>query len=365
MSPNTLVQYVRFLHDQFSENQVLLSLITSFKKPAPASTVRANPGIPQQKPAPSLAITQAGAIKALDALQEQMSPLFNATKEEREVLAGFGISEYANAVAYEQMKSRARESQAKAEADWMRVSKDVQVFLSKLNVLFESLNQFPLGFISVPEGCAEMEVIFERNASIDDVVGAKEWFNRWYHIIDGYSRLLGKSKEDFLFVGLSKESPTKLRIRATITDIGLVMGILGVLLQIQDRFIQKQVLIEQMKATRLVTPEADAEHIRKAEEALRADEQKELERVAEDQLKLSDIDDAEVKVFFTKSVENQYNFIVNGGVVNIILPSGATVEQLDALDSYKEERRRVSETQRRLEIVSGKGQRSLNDTIPE
>jgi hypothetical protein len=362
MSPSVLVQYVRFLHDQLSANQALAGFLNSFRKPL-APAVRGQVATNPPRTTTAVAITQTGAIQAFDSLRQLMSPLFNATAEEKEVLVGFGVMEYSTEVAYERMKDRARESQVQAEAEWSRVSGDLKNFLIKLNALFAGLNQFAFGAIDIPDGTAELEVIFDQDASIDDVVGAKEWFSKWYHIVDGYARFLGKSKEDFIFVSLNKASPTKLRIRAALTDVGIIMTILGVLLQIQERFIHKEVVIEQLKATPLVSPEEDAQHIRKAEEALHAEEEKEVKRAAEDQLKLRNISDSEVQVFFTKGVENQYNFIVSGGTVNVLLPNSATPDQVKALDAYNSEKRSVRETQRRLQIVSGKAQKSIPDTV--
>jgi len=290
-----------------------------------------------------------------------MQPLYIATEEEQEILRDFGILEYSKETTYFQLQEQVRSSPSETDVIWQKTSRELNQFVAKLQQVFGSLNIFSFRSLVVPNGLADLEVTFDGKVAINNVVDAKEQFIEWNLILEGYARALGCTKEDFAFVTISKASPTKLRIRTKLEYIGLVLTIITGLIEIEQRFIVKRSAIEQIKTspTPLVDVDADAAYIRRAEEGHAEQAKQEVERLATKSLEQLEVTDHEARAFFTKGVDHQYQFIVNGGTVNVFLSSPTDPEPQRLLEDLHAEQAKLKQLEERLKIMQGKARKEI------
>lgn len=185
-----------------------------------------------------------------------------------------------------------------------------------------------------------VEIVFDGGVAIDDFKEAKDQMSDWFIIIEGYARLLGVSREEFEIINISKNSPTKFKIKTSLTNAGLFLGIVTSLLVIEKTYLENKLTIEKLKSTELV-PDNKAQiiFIQTAEKHMDEKIKKEIEDLVDEKIKEFKIPEGngDIKNNLAKGIENQYNFMINGGTVNIHVIDEKMKKDVDTLEKAKEE----------------------------
>jgi len=251
---------------------------------------------------------------------------------------------------------------AQADQNPKTAQGNVQKLFAELNALFTKPAQImaqlqPFASIDTRPTIGDdegiIELVFDGDVSIGDFAEAKQMMNDWFLIVDGYSRLLGIQKTEFEIYAITKASPTKLKIKAAATTTALVLAIVSGLLDIEERIVGNKVLIEQVKQKSLAPDDAQKKFIKEIEKSIKETVSKEVDRIVTEKLAEYKIGEGQgdVETSLKKSVEKQYNFVVNGGEVNIYIEEeGTSQESIKALETKKE---KVKELKQQYDSLSG------------
>lgn len=250
----------------------------------------------------------------------------------------------------------------------MNLVTELNNFRTKPKQIATLLNDFGISSniktISDDEGI--IEITFEGNVDIGDFKGAKDNMNDWFLIIEGYSRLLNVPREEFEIINISKNSPTKFKLKTSLKSVTMVLGIFTSILVIQRSYLDNQLLLEKLRQTSLSPDlEAQRQFIENAENHMQNEIDNKIEKLVNDKLEEYKIEEniGEVKTSLKKSVENQYNFVNKGGNINIYITNGDLKPQVEQLQKTKEEIKNIRTSyDYQKSITSGDtlGQEKLN-----
>lgn len=201
-----------------------------------------------------------------------------------------------------------------------------------------------------------IELTFDNGVSIENFADAKILMSDWFLIIDGYSRVLGLQKTDFEIISITKASPTKIKIKSIATGTALALSIVTGLLQLEQRIIGNKVLVEQVRQNPIAQDSAKA-YIKDIEKSMKEEIAKEIDRIVEEKLKEHKIagGNGDIQTSLKKGIEKQYNFIVNGGEVNIYLgESEKNNPDLISLENTKKDIKQLQEQYSDLKKIEQK-----------
>ena len=192
--------------------------------------------------------------------------------------------------------------------------------------------------ISEEEGI--IEITFEGNVEIEDFKEAKDNMNDWFLIIEGYARLLDIPRQEFVIINISKNSPTKFKLKTSLKNVALVLGVVTSLIAIQRSYLDNQLLLEKLKQTTLSPDtEGQKQFIDTAEQHIKKEIDSKIETLVDEKLREYEIaeNNGDIKTSLRKGIENQYNFINNGGNINIYITNGELKPQVEKLQNTKDE----------------------------
>lgn len=196
------------------------------------------------------------------------------------------------------------------------------------------------------ENTGIIEITFDGKVSIEDFKEAKDQMADWFLIIEGYAKLLNTTREDFEIFSITKSSPTKIKVKTTLTNVSLFLSIAVSLVTIEKTFLDRKMLIETLKEQEVTTdPNIQKKFLEDAEKKFTEKVDKEINKVVDQKIKEYKVPDGngDIRNNFSKGVHNQYNFINNGGSINIHIINGQMKEQVDSLEKTKEEVKKMKQ----------------------
>ncbi len=218
---------------------------------------------------------------------------------------------------------------------------ELSVLRTKPKQIFTLLKDFEIipniETISKDEGI--IEITFQGNVEIEDFKEAKDQMNDWFLIIEGYARLLEVPRQEFEIINITKNSPTTFKLKTSLKNVSLVLGVITSLLVIQRSYLDNQLLLEKLRQTSL-SPDADGQKqfIDNAEQHIQKEIDAKLDALVDKKLTEYKVKEnaGDIKISLAKGIENQYNFINNGGNINIHISNGELKPQLELLQNTKE-----------------------------
>ncbi|MBK8586676.1 MAG: hypothetical protein IPN88_15120 [Bacteroidetes bacterium] len=171
----------------------------------------------------------------------------------------------------------------------------------------------------------------------------------------GYARLLDVRREDYEIISITKSSPAKFKIKTNIKNAALVLGIVTSLLLIEKTVLENRLMIEKLKQNNLVPdPEIQKRFIEDAEKHIDEKIKDGINKLVDQKLKEHNVQqgNGDIKNNLSKSIENQYNFIINGGNVNIQVIDGQIRKQVDVLEKTKEELKQIKEAYEDQKVIT-------------
>lgn len=249
----------------------------------------------------------------------------------------------------------------------------LQTTIIELNILRTKPNQFlnllqtfdfksNIQLLNEDEGI--IEILFDGGVAIDDFKEAKDQMNDWFFIIEGYSRLLGVTREDFEIINISKNSPVKFKLKTTLNNTALFLSIITSVLLIEKTVLENKLIIEQLKHNNLV-PDAEVqkEFIESAEKNIDAKIEVGINSIISQKLLEYKIpkNNGDIATNLKKGVQNQYNFVVNGGIVNVYVLDGEIKKDVVLLEKTKEELKLIRDAyENQKSLTSGKNNENEN-----
>lgn len=288
------------------------------------------------------------------------------TREQQEVIEKLGIKNLtgSNAKSYfENIKVQIQTNPVVSSSLIQSVYTELNQIIAKSTQLFSILQPFGIKpstqEINQDEGI--IEITFEGKVAIDDFKKAKDQMNDWFIIIEGYARLLGVTREEFEIISMSKNSPSKFKIKTTLKNTALVLGIITSLLLIEKTYLENRLMIEKLKQTSLIPDSLkQKELIEEAEKHLNEKIQKDIDQLVEKTVKEHNIQEGngDIQNNLAKGIENQYNFIINGGNVNIQVLDEKVKQQVDTLEKTKNELKKINDAYENQKVLNGSQQNS-------
>ena len=202
-----------------------------------------------------------------------------------------------------------------------------------------------------------IEIVFDGGVSIDDFKEAKDQMNDWFLIIEGYARLLGVTREDFEIINISKNSPVNFKIKTTLKNTTLFLSIITSVLLIEKTVLENKLMIEQLKHNNLV-PDSEIQRtfIETAEKNIDSKIEAGINSIVSNKLKEYKIDknNGDIETNFKKGVQNQYNFVVNGGTVSVNVINGEVKKEIEILENTKKDIKQIKEAyENQKSLMSG------------
>jgi hypothetical protein len=191
-----------------------------------------------------------------------------------------------------------------------------------------------------------IEITFDGKVSITDFKEAKDQMNDWFLTIEGYARILDERREDFEIIGISKSSPAKFKIKTKLKNVALVVSIVTNLLMVEKTVLENRLMIQKLKE-QILTNDVDLQRkfIEEAEKNINVKINEGIDRIVNDKMKEYNIAEGEgdVRNNFAKSVQNQYNFVINGGNIDIHVIGGELKQEVQTLEKTKVELKQIKE----------------------
>lgn len=249
----------------------------------------------------------------------------------------------------EEIKSNVLRNPANRTALVSPLSTELTLLRTKPKAILTTLKDFDIETniqrISDEEGI--IEITFEGKVEIEDFKEAKDQMNDWFLIIEGYARLLNVPRDDFEIINITKNSPTTFKLKTAVKNVSLVLGVVTSLLIIQRSYLDNQLLLERLRQTTL-NPDAEEQRqfIETAENHVKAQIDAKIEALVNEKLEEHGVaaNEGDVKATLTKGIENQYNFINNGGNINIYISNGELQPKVEQLQNTKEEIKKIKST---------------------
>lgn len=202
-----------------------------------------------------------------------------------------------------------------------------------------------------------VEIIFDKKVQISNISDGKEQFNDWFIILDGYAHLFGIRREDFEIIGISKSSPTRLKLKTTIEIAAAILSIISSIVAIEQLYSSDRIMVEQLKARELASDTLQQQFIKEAEERLTKNVEREINRIVDKKVEEHQVDTktrSDIVTSFQKGVERQYNFIINGGDVKFYLGEPTENEKSNQLELAKQEVKLLKEKLENMKALNAK-----------
>lgn len=285
-------------------------------------------------------------INTLNNLQQIISSIDTTlwTSEHRYVSEKLGITKFIGSdgtLYFENIKNQILTNPASTATLVTNLYTELNNFRTKPKQFLTILKDFDLNFnieiLTENEGV--IEIVFDGKVDIEDFKDAKDQMNDWFYIVEGYSRLLGVPREEFEIINITKNSPARFKIKTTLKNTVTVLGIITSVLVIQQHLIQNQLLIEKLRETEMgPDKESQTQIINDWESHLQKQIDEKIETLVEKKLNQHNVenDRGEIKNVLSKGIHNQYNFIVNGGTVNIKVIDSTILPKIERLENAKQ-----------------------------
>jgi hypothetical protein len=254
-------------------------------------------------------------------------------------------------------KSEIQANPANGVAVITKIFSELNALRTKVTQLANVLQPFEIVDLSysLQGDKAILELTFAGEVRIEDFPTAKEQMHEWFLIVDGYARTVGANKEDFKIIGISKNSPTKFKIQTTATIAGLVLGIISTLLIIEKTVLERKIMIEKLKQNPIVQDSTmHTEYVGLAEKEIKRIVEKEIEELANKKMSEHSHDRSsagDIKTSLVKSIENQYNFLISGGNVNVYINDNTLRPQVDAIEKTKNELQQIRDSYENIKSI--------------
>lgn len=247
------------------------------------------------------------------------------------------------------IKQQLQNTPSSASAIISSVIAEINKIRTKPVQLYTLLQPFELPEITTAINGSEgiIEITFDGKVRIDDFGTAKEQIEEWFLIIMGYSNILNVRREDFQIISISKSSPTKFKIKTSLKNTALVLGVITSVLLIEKTILENKLMIEKLKQNPIVSDSAfHQEYIEKAVQEIEKKIQLGIDEIVDKKMEENKISDGngDIKNSFSKGVEYQYNFVINGGDVKIHVNNGEVQKQVDTLEKSKNELKQIKES---------------------
>ncbi len=246
------------------------------------------------------------------------------------------------------IKNQIDSAPSNAQAIIQGAIQELNKLRAKPNQVFTMLQPFSMqetvSILNNSEGV--LEIVFDGKVSINDFGEAKEQMEDWFIIIEGYARLLGVRREDFEIISISKNSPSKFKIKTTLTNVTLVLGIITAVLHIEKTILENKLMIEKLKQNPIISDSTfHKQYIEKATQEIENKVKEGIDKIVEDKIQEHPIpeNNGDIKASLSKGIQYQYNFIVNGGNVNIHVIDGQVQQQVEKLENSKIELKQIKE----------------------
>jgi hypothetical protein len=246
------------------------------------------------------------------------------------------------------LKTQIKTNIANAPAIIQGAVQELNKLRTKPTQVFTLLQPFSItetvSMLSDNEGV--IEIVFDGDVAIDDFTEAKEQMEDWFIIIEGYARLLGVRREDFEIISISKSSPSKFKIKTTLKNVTLVLGIVSAVLLIEKTVLENKLMIEKLRQTPIISDSTfHKQYIDKATEEIQSKVTEGIDKIVDEKIKEHEVPEGngDIKTVLSKGIQYQYNFIINGGNVNIHVINGQVQQQVDSLEKSKVELKLIKE----------------------
>lgn len=242
-----------------------------------------------------------------------------------------------------------------------KIKNDLTRLKTKPFMLLSLLEPFKLesSIEVLDENTGIIEITFDGKVAIDDFKEAKEQMSDWFLIIEGYAKLLNTTREDFEIFSITKSSPAKIKVKTTLTNVSLFLSIAVSLVTIEKTYLDRKMLIENLKEHDITSDQTIKEKfLEDAEKKFTEMVNQEINKVVDQKIKECKVPDGngDIKNNFSKGVHNQYNFINNGGSINIQVINGQLKEQVDSLEKTKDEVRKIKQAFENQKALTSKNE---------
>lgn len=230
--------------------------------------------------------------------------------------------------------------------------------LDKPQKFIEILESFDPEFNIEPlnENEGIIEIIFDNKAGIDDFKKAKEQMNDWFLIIEGYARILNVTREDFEIISISKNSPTKFKVKTGLKNATLILSVMSALVVLQKEILEKEILVKKLEQIELDDKDARESQktfIKTLIEANQKTTDEKVQEIVQEKLKEQQITDhdGDIKNSFAKSVHTQNIFISNGGDINVYLLDENAQTMVKKINAIKDEIKLLEATESNSKLL--------------
>lgn len=225
--------------------------------------------------------------------------------------------------------------------------------------------QYNIKTINESEGI--IEISFDGNVSIDNFKDAKEQMNDWFLTIEGYARLANVRREDFEIICITKNSPAKFKIKTTLSNTVLVLSIVTSILSVEKTIIENRLMIDKLKQNALIADsDFQKQFIEMSEKHLDEKVNSEIEKIVNQKMeehKAAEPANGDVRTNLSKSIHNQYNFIVNGGNVSIQVLNGEVSKDVEKLNKTKDELKQIKDAYENQKCLMNGDKNEETDTV--
>jgi hypothetical protein len=310
-------------------------------------------GGPQVPGSAGQANSRASFIQLVDALEALVRPVIQEDGIALTVARNLGLEKYSTLESFQRLRSETSQDGAQVQQKRTELQRDFTQFRAKITQALSALQPFS---IEVPEPSAEdgiVEIVFKGEAGLSDFGVAYKRMVDWYRILQGYARALHCAPEDFQIVSMEMHSPAKWKIRTKLEYAKLFLEVVAALTAIELSILQSRVLLEQLKSTPMTSPEVHETFVKEAEGRASLKVKQDIDTVVTNALNRAGNNTPEVKNFFLRGVETQYQFNVSGGEVNVYLPEQAQTEKEAQLAKAKQEVQKLQARIKELQLEGG------------
>ena len=185
-----------------------------------------------------------------------------------------------------------------------------------------------------------VEIIFDNNVSIDNFDDARSQMKSWYLIIEGYSRLLNIPREEFVIVGFSKNSPTKIKVQVKIDVAEIIAAVGNFVLGAYGMYLTTVKSIDALESSVFISNEVKVQMVDVARKDLDAGIKTHIQEIVDKEIdnRLKDRKDKEeVRVALTKGLTQQFNFTQHGGSINLYVGGNEQSDEIKQFEKTKQE----------------------------
>ena len=354
MNKTAISKVINFL---FAHNDILVSEINKIKNAQAAAKVHLQTGVEQ-------------FYEAIDSINQILAPLddLDVSSIDLNDVEESGLQYFMP--YFRQQYFNSKKNQVATGNSSAVIDEITSTYSALNNTLYKIRRSLPLLDLFLVEdisfdaqGEGIIEIVFKEAVSIDNISDAKEQINDWFLILDGYASALGIRREDFEIISITKSSPTRIKIKAALTNIGLFLSVVTSLLAIEKSIFERTMLIEKLQANPLTDKNFQQQFIDSAKKSLETIADEKINEIIDEKLKERGIDNGAIKTSFKKSIERQYNFIINGGEVYIQINNGEYKKELDTLANTKKELRKLKDESKERKAIDENNNNSTDTTL--